>query len=85
MTNPRKPLCCSQGFAIATETVFDQVCSECHAGLHFLGNRALGGARFHQFLVEKNIPHRYVFEPRRRHSWESGWMPEAVAFLFSDR
>jgi hypothetical protein len=50
-----------------------------------VGNRALGGARFHQFLVEKNIPHRYVFEPRRRHSWESGWMPEAVAFLFSDR
>jgi len=47
------------------------------------GVRAMGGARFHQLMVEAEIPHRYVFEPARRHSWESGWIPEAVAFLLN--
>lgn len=45
------------------------------------GARASGGARFHQLMVEAEVPHRYVFEPARKHSWESGWIPEAVAFL----
>ncbi len=45
------------------------------------GRRAVGGTIFHQLMVELEIPHRYVFEPKRTHRWDSGWMPEAVAFL----
>jgi hypothetical protein len=48
------------------------------------GVRAEGGARFHQLLMKEAIPHRYVFEPARRHSWQSGWIPEAVAFLLGE-
>lgn len=43
--------------------------------------RALGGARIHQLMIEAGIPHRYVMEPYRDHRWDSGWMPEAIAFL----
>ena len=45
------------------------------------GRRAEGGAIFHQLMVEQEIAHRYVFEPKIPHRWDSGWMPEAVAFL----
>lgn len=48
------------------------------------GKRAIGGIKIHRLLVENEIPHRYVMEPSRRHSWESGWIPEAVAFLVED-
>ncbi len=48
------------------------------------GKRAIGGVAIHQLLVERGIPHRYVFEPHRVHSWDTGWIPEAVAFLMED-
>lgn len=48
------------------------------------GTRGLGGVKIHQLLVELEIPHRYVFEPHRVHRWDTGWVPEAVAFLLED-
>lgn len=46
--------------------------------------RALGGAEIHRLMVQLGIPHRYLFEPKRRHRWDSGWIPEAVRFLVDD-
>jgi S-formylglutathione hydrolase FrmB len=48
------------------------------------GRRAVGGVRIHQLLVEHEIPHRYVFEPNRVHRWDTGWIPDAVAFLVKE-
>lgn len=48
------------------------------------GNRAVGGAKLHQLMVELNFPHRYRFEPKRKHRWDSGWIPTAVDFLTTD-
>jgi enterochelin esterase-like enzyme len=48
------------------------------------GTRAIGGVEIHRLLVENEIPHRYVMEPHRRHAWDSGWIPEAMAFLVGD-
>jgi hypothetical protein len=48
------------------------------------GGRAAGGVKLHELMVAENLPHRYVFEPPRRHSWTSGWIPEAVEFLLQD-
>lgn len=45
------------------------------------GKRAPGSAKLHQILVENHIPHRYVMETHRDHRWDSGWIPEAMAFL----
>jgi hypothetical protein len=42
----------------------------------------------HQFLhyrmLSLGIPHEYADGPRRDHRWDSGWLPEAVAFLTRD-
>lgn len=48
------------------------------------GKRAIGGVEIHRLLVEKQIPHRYVMEPHRKHTWDSGWIPEAIEFLMSE-
>ena len=48
------------------------------------GKRAMGGVTIHRLLVEHEIPHRYVMEPRRKHAWDSGWIPDAVEFLVAD-
>jgi hypothetical protein len=48
------------------------------------GKRALGSAEIHNLMIELKIPHRYLFEPRRKHRWDSGWIPEAVRFLVDD-
>jgi len=48
------------------------------------GRRAVGGVRIHQLLVEHEVPHRYVFEPNRVHRWDTGWIPDAVAFLVKE-
>jgi len=48
------------------------------------GRRGVGGARIHQVLVEAGVPHRYLFEPKRTHRWDSGWIPQAVEFLFGE-
>ena len=47
------------------------------------GKRALGGATLHQLMVELEFPHHYVFELKRPHRWDSGWLPKAVEFLCS--
>lgn len=48
------------------------------------GKRALGGEGIHRLMVELEIPHRYLFEPKRPHRWDSGWIPQAVEFLVSE-
>ncbi len=48
------------------------------------GVRAIGGEIIHRLMVEQEIPHRYLFEPKRPHRWDSGWIPQAVAFLVGD-
>ncbi len=45
------------------------------------GTRGPGGALIHQLLVESGVPHRYLYEPKREHRWDSGWLPEAIRFL----
>jgi len=45
------------------------------------GTRGPGGAVIHQLLVESGVPHRYLYEPKREHRWDSGWLPEAIQFL----
>ena len=45
------------------------------------GNRADGGSELHQLMVRLEFPHHYVFEPKRPHRWDSGWLPKAVEFL----
>ncbi|NQU54860.1 MAG: hypothetical protein HQ522_20250 [Bacteroidetes bacterium] len=48
------------------------------------GNRAKGGVVIHSLMVELEIPHLYLFEPKRKHRWDSGWIPTAVKFLVDD-
>lgn len=48
------------------------------------GKRGWGGAEIHQQMVELEIPHRYLYESKRKHRWDSGWIPEAVKFLVED-
>jgi len=45
------------------------------------GNRARGGTVIHKLMVELGIPHLYIYEPKRKHRWDSGWIPEAINFL----
>ncbi len=45
------------------------------------GHRQAAGAKVHRLLNQLEIPHRYQLEPKRRHRWDSGWIPTAVAFL----
>lgn len=49
------------------------------------GRRGPGGAILHQALVEQGIPHRYVYEPKRDHRWDSGWLPDGLSFLLENR
>lgn len=49
------------------------------------GNRARGGALIHNLMVELEIPHLYIFEPKRKHRWDSGWIPKAVDFLVENK
>jgi hypothetical protein len=48
------------------------------------GKRGPGGAKIHQLMVELEIPHRYLYEPKRKHRWDSGWIPEAIKFLMEN-
>jgi hypothetical protein len=48
------------------------------------GKRAAGGVEIHRFMVELGIPHQYLFEPKREHRWDSGWISGAVEFLVED-
>lgn len=45
------------------------------------GKRAVGGSKLHQQMVDLSFPHRYRFEPKRKHRWDSGWIPTAIDFL----
>jgi hypothetical protein len=48
------------------------------------GTRGPGGVEIHKIMVELEIPHLYLYEPHRKHSWDSGWIPAAVRFLVDD-
>lgn len=48
------------------------------------GKRSQGGVKIHELMVEQEIPHRYLFESKRKHRWDSGWIPTAVAFLMEE-
>ena len=37
--------------------------------------------QLHALLDELKIPHEYRDGPKRRHHWNSGWVPEALEFL----
>lgn len=39
--------------------------------------------QIHEQLVRLAVPHVYRDGPRRRHHWQSGWLPEAVDLLVS--
>ncbi|NQV33471.1 MAG: DUF4326 domain-containing protein [Phycisphaeraceae bacterium] len=45
------------------------------------GIRAQGGVALHRQMIEAGMPHRYYYETGRKHRWDSGWIPRAVAFL----
>jgi S-formylglutathione hydrolase FrmB len=38
----------------------------------------------HNLMHELGIPHRYRDGPRRKHCWNSGWLPEAVEMLLEE-
>ncbi len=48
------------------------------------GIRAQGGVELHRQMVEAGFSHRYVFEKKRKHRWDSGWIPLAIEFLVRD-
>ncbi len=48
------------------------------------GKRSMGGVSVHSLMTELEIPHKYLFEPKRKHRWDSGWIPQAIAFLMAD-
>ena len=35
----------------------------------------------HYHMLKLGIPHEYRDGPRRKHHWQSGWLPSAVHFL----
>ena len=37
--------------------------------------------RAHALMVDLKIPHVYRDGPKREHTWEGGWIPEAVRLL----
>lgn len=45
------------------------------------GNFRSDHEKFHDLLVRLNVPHAYADGPHREHVWESGWVPEAAAWL----
>ena len=38
----------------------------------------------HALMTDLKIPHDYQDGPRREHTWESGWVPEATKLLLTD-
>lgn len=34
-----------------------------------------------KLLIEQKIPHHYLDGPQRKHTWDSGWIADAVGFL----
>jgi hypothetical protein len=38
----------------------------------------------HALMVNQKVPHVYRDGPKREHTWESGWVPEAVRLLLDD-
>ncbi|HSU66807.1 MAG TPA: alpha/beta hydrolase-fold protein, partial [Tepidisphaeraceae bacterium] len=39
--------------------------------------------RAHAMMAKLHINHVYVDGPKREHTWGSGWLPEAVRYLFA--
>jgi hypothetical protein len=46
-----------------------------------MGNFRGETERTHQQMVDLGIPHVYRDGPTRKHAWDSGWLPEALALL----
>ena len=40
--------------------------------------------RFHDKLFDYGIPHVFEFHEAEAHRWDSGWLPEALAFLMKE-
>ena len=41
--------------------------------------------RTHALMESLGIPHRFANDQAREPKWQSGWMPQAAAFLLSDQ
>lgn len=46
-----------------------------------VGNFAEEHRKFHELLVKLEIPHEFSHTEKRKHSWDSGWLAEAVGRL----
>jgi hypothetical protein len=54
---------------------------EVRLGLHGYADFREDHEHLHALMDELAIPHHYRHTPRPEHSWSSGWLPDAVAFL----
>ncbi|MCA9269370.1 MAG: hypothetical protein KDA41_12905, partial [Planctomycetales bacterium] len=60
-----------------------ELASETRLALTGYGNFRAHHEKTHALLTRLEIAHHYRDGPQRRHHWESGWLPEAVALLLS--
>ena len=49
------------------------------------GNFRVDHQRTHALLDQLQIPHEFRDGPPRKHDWHSGWVPETVELLLSNR
>ena len=59
----------------------DELRQETRLGIFGHDNFRDHHVQFHALLDELKIPHEYHDGPKRRHHWNSGWVPEALEFL----
>ncbi len=59
----------------------DELRRETRLGIFGYDNFRDHHVQFHALLDELKIPHEYRDGPKRRHHWNSGWVPEALEFL----
>ncbi len=45
------------------------------------GNFRNDHQQLREHLLSQNVPHSYRDGPRRKHAWDSGWLPEAIELL----
>jgi S-formylglutathione hydrolase FrmB len=93
-----KPHRFGMGPIFGTQENFDDYCvsnwfqkrARCLAGeprliLTGYGNFRTHHVEAHERMTSLGIPHVYRDGPQRRHSWGSGWLPEAVRLLVSSQ
>lgn len=59
----------------------DELRREIRLGIFGYDNFRDHHVRLHALLDELKIPHEYRDGPKRKHHWNSGWVPEALEFL----